>query len=130
MAERIGRFPAVRNPGNKKKKIYFALTVGLLLLLGIVAIALLHSANERRVTEYVQKARESCDAGDYENALLYLRRVKPGEESTEVLLLMADCYEAMGNYPRAMETLRRLKSTEPAIADRIQALEQRRLQEE
>ena len=130
MAERKMKLPAGEGPGNKKKKIYLALTVILLLLLSITAVVLLHSANERRVTEYVQKARESYEAGDYENALLYLRRVKPGEESTEVLLLMADCYEAMGNYPRAMETLRRLKSTEPAIADRIQALEQRRLQEE
>ena len=129
MTARKNVSPVGRALGKKKKKVYLGITAILLMLLAIIALALLHSSAERRTADYVQRARESYNAGDYENALLYLRRVKPNEESTEVLLLMADCYEAMGNYPRAMETLRKLKTAEPVIADRIQAIEQKRLQE-
>ena len=84
--------PAGRSFGSKKKRIYIAVTAVMLLLLGMAAAALLHSSAEKRTKEYVQKARESYSAGDYENALLYLRRVKEDAQSQEVLLLMADCY--------------------------------------
>ncbi len=111
----------------KKRKIYLGITIVMLLLLAISAIAILHSSTERKTAEYVQKARESYNAGDYENALLYLRRVKANEENTEVLLLMADCYEAMENYPRALDTLRKLNTAEPTVASRIQDIEQQKL---
>ena len=101
----------------------------MLLILAVVAIVLLHSANDRRTAEYPQKASDSYETGDYENALLYLRRADTDESNTEVLLLMADCYEAMGNYPRALEILRRMNTADPVISGRIQAIEQRKLQE-
>lgn len=100
----------------------------MLLLLAAAAILLLHQATERRTEEYTRKARESYSAGDYENALLYLRRIKDEDRNTEILLLMADCYEAMENYPRALETLRKLNTADPAISNRIQSIEQRKLQ--
>lgn len=114
---------------KRKRKIYLGITTVMILLLAIAAISILHSSLERRTTEYIRRARESYDIGDYENALLYLRRVKEDEETAEVLLLMADCYEAMENYPRALETLRKLNTAEPAVANRIQAIEQRKLQQ-
>ena len=112
-----------------KKKTYLAITAVMLLLLAITAILLLHRASERRTEDYTRKARESYSAGDYENALLYLRRVKDEDENTEILLLMADCYEALENYPRALETLRKLNTADPAISNRIQSIEQRKLQQ-
>ena len=111
-----------------KKKIYLVITVVLLLLLAVTAILLLHRASERRTEDYTRKARESYSAGDYENALLYLRRIKDEDKNTEILLLMADCYEALENYPRALETLRKLNTADPAISNRIQSIEQRKLQ--
>ena len=111
-----------------KKKTHLAITAVMLLLLAAAAILLLHQATERRTEEYTRKARESYSAGDYENALLYLRRIKDEDRNTEILLLMADCYEAMENYPRALETLRKLNTADPAISNRIQSIEQRKLQ--
>ena len=111
-----------------KKKTHLAITAVMLLLLAVAAILLLHQATERRTEEYTRKARESYSAGDYENALLYLRRIKDEDRNTEILLLMADCYEAMENYPRALETLRKLNTADPAISNRIQSIEQRKLQ--
>ena len=75
-----------------KKKTHLAITAVMLLLLAAAAILLLHQATERRTEEYTRKARESYSAGDYENALLYLRRIKDEDRNTEILLLMADCY--------------------------------------
>ena len=112
-----------------KKKTYLAITAVMLLLLAITAILLLHRANERRTEDYTRKARESYSTGDYENALLYLRRVNDEDKNTEILLLMADCYEALENYPRALETLRKLNTADPAISNRIQSIEQRKLQQ-
>ncbi len=111
-----------------KKKAHLAITAVMLLLLATAAILLLHQATEKRTEEYTRKARESYSAGDYENALLYLRRIKDEDKNTEILLLMADCYEAMENYPRALETLRKLNTADPAISNRIQSIEQRKLQ--
>ena len=111
-----------------KKKTYLAITAVMLLMLATAAVLLLHQATERRAEEYTRKARESYSAGDYENALLYLRRIKDEDRNTEILLLTADCYEALENYPRALETLRKLNTADPAISNRIQSIEQRKLQ--
>ena len=110
-----------------KKKTYLAITAVMLLMLATAAVLLLHQATERRAEEYTRKARESYSAGDYENALLYLRRIKDEDRNTEILLLTADCYEALENYPRALETLRKLNTADPAISNRIQSIEQRKL---
>ena len=130
MAGRKKHHPPGKMFGSKKKKLYLAITAVMLLVLAIVAVSLLHSAAERRTAAYTQKARESIDSGDYENALLYLRRIRKDDSDTEILLLMADCYEAMGNYPRALETLRKLNTSDPAISNRIQGIEERKLQKE
>ena len=115
--------------GTQKKRIYLVITACLLAALAAVAGALHHNADLGRSREYLQKARESYVSGDYEGALLYLRRIEGGETDTETLMLMADCYEAMGNYPRALEMLRRLNTSDPAVAERIQSIEQRRAEQ-
>ena len=129
MALRRVTLPVRKAFDSRKRRIYLAITAVLLLLLAIVAISILHSAADRSNREYTQKARESMSAGDYESALLYLRRVKNAEDSPEVLMLMADCYEAMGNYPRALETLRKMNTSDPAISNRIQSIEQMKIQQ-
>ena len=93
-----------------------------------MAIFLLRDNRESKSREYSQKARECYDTGDYETALLYLRRGMDKGENTgaEDLMLMADCYEALGNYPKALETLRRMNTADPAVAGRIQSIEQKR----
>lgn len=116
-----------KRPRNKDQW-YLILVVVLLILLAVVAIFLLHDNGASKSKEYSQKARECYDAGDYETALLYLRRGMEKEEKTDAedLMLMADCYEALGNYPKALETLRRMNTTDPAVAGRIQSIEQKR----
>ena len=113
---------------SKRKKVYLILTAAILALLSVTAFVLLRNSSEAKAREYTQRARESYSNADYETALLYLRRaMDEGEgEDAELLMLMADCYEAMGNYPKALETLRKLNTADPAIASRIQSIEQKR----
>ncbi len=110
----------------KRKKLYALITTVVLILLAASAMILLHGTAESKDQQYRQRARECYAAGDYETALLYLRRIPSGEDDQEVLMLMADCYEATGNYPRALEALRRLNTGDPAIASRIQSIEQKK----
>ena len=115
-----------RRPG--RRRILLIVTVMLLSLLAVTAFVLLRGSTEARAAEYTRRARECYAAADYETALLYLRRAAELGEKEELLMLMADCYEAMENYPRALETLRRLNTSDPAIASRIQAIERKRSQ--
>ena len=111
---------------KNKDQIYLILIAVLLVLLAAVAVLLLKNGSATRTKEYYQKARECYDTGDYETALLYLRRRMEKENDTESLMLMADCYEALGNYPKALETLRKMNTADPAVAGRIQSIEQKR----
>ena len=113
---------------NKKDQLFLILIAVLLVLLAVVAVFLLHDNRASKSKEYSQKAREYYDAGDYETALLYLRRGMEKEEEYDAvsLMMMADCYEALGNYPKALETLRKMNTADPAVAGRIQSIEQRR----
>ena len=113
---------------KKKDQWFLILVAALLVLLAIVAVFLLHDSGTSKSKEYAQKAREYYDTGDYETALLYLRRGMEKEKKHDAvsLMLMADCYEALGNYPKALETLRKMNTADPAVAGRIQSIEQRR----
>lgn len=122
---RQGALPKGRR-GGKRRKRYLILTAVLLSLLAVTAVVLLRNSAEAKGRAYAQRARESYESADYESALLYLRRAMEGGEDPELLMLMADCYEGMENYSRAMEVLRKLNTADPAIASRIQALEQKR----
>ena len=113
----------------KKKDQWFLILIAVLLvLLAAVAVFLLHDNGTSKSKEYTQKAREYYDVGDYETALLYLRRGMEKEKENDAvsLMMMADCYEALGNYPKALETLRKMNTADPAVAGRIQSIEQRR----
>ena len=111
---------------RKRRKLYLILTAVILALLAVTAFVLLRNSSEAKAREYSQRARECYNNADYETALLYLRRAMAEGEDPELLMLMADCYEAMENYPRALETLRRMNTADPAIASRIQYIEQKR----
>ena len=110
---------------RKKKSLLLVLILVFLVLAGTAA-AIIGRAALRRETDYREKARAAYAAGDFETALLYLRRDNPSSDDHDSLMLMADCYEAMGNFPRALETLRKMDTGDPAVAKRIQSIEQKR----
>ena len=129
MTRRLELLPTGRKVAGKKKTVYLISIAGVLLLISLTAFIFLLNTAEKRTEEYTQKARNCYDSGDYEGALLYLRRLKTdGKDNEAVLMLMADCYEAMGNYEHALDVLRRMNTSNPAIADRVQTIEQKKVQ--
>ena len=91
---------------------------------------LLHSGGEQRRYERYRREAAACyQSGDYDQALSDLRKADAIHSSEEVRMLMADCYEAQGNWEMALETLRQMDRNDATVTERIAALEQRRLQE-
>ncbi len=117
-----------KKPASKRQyRIAAALAVALVVLLAV----LLHGNTEsQRYERYRRQAAESYQNGDYDQALSDLRKAEAIRPDNEVLMLMADCYEAQGNWDMALETLRRMDLEDKAVRDRIAALEQRRLQQQ
>ena len=109
------------------RKIIFAAAAAALVL--ILALLLHGNTETSRYNRYRKQAAESYQAGDYDQALSDLRKAEAIRSSDEVLMLMADCYEAQGNLDLALSTLRRMDRNDPAVMERINALEQRRMQQ-
>ena len=79
---------------------------------------------------YMAKAAAAYQEEDYDSALSSLRKAEKIRAEDECLMLMADCYEAQGNWDKALETLRRMDLNDKAVSARIAALEQRRMQQQ
>ena len=129
-AEKDKKTPPARkaagSAGKRKYRIAAAAAAALVLLLAL----LLHgNSDSARYERYRRQASESYKNGDYDQALSDLRKAEAIRSSDEVLMLMADCYEAQGNLELALETLRQMDLGDPAVQERITALEQRRLQQ-
>ena len=96
----------------------------------ILALLLHGNSDAARYERYRRQAADSYQSGDYDQALSDLRKAVALNPSQECYMLMADCYEAQGNWELALETLRRMDLNDPAVKSRIDALEQKRLQQE
>ncbi len=70
------------------------------------------------------QAVKASDAGQYEEALMLLRRASLLRETDEAQLLMADCYAAIGNYDKSLELLRRMDRANTEIRSKIDEMEQ------
>lgn len=101
------------------------LVVAILLILGF---ALRGVAEERRYAAHLTAARDCYAAADYENTLAHLRQAAEHEETEDMRLMMADCYEAMGNYDKALELLRSMDLSDRSVQSRIDRLEDAREQ--
>lgn len=80
----------------------------------------------RRYNQFYSHAVEASHTGDYEEALMLLRRAAAVRDTDEVSLLMADCYAAMGNYEKSLELLRSLDRSNTDIRHKIDEMEQGR----
>ena len=79
-----------------------------------------------RYNQCYNQAVKASDVGNYEEALMLLRRASAIRVTDEVTLLMADCYAAMGNYEKSLEFLRRLDRSSVEIRHKIDQMEQSR----
>ena len=113
----------------KKKtntKVYI-LIFGLLVLMTFVFAFLFRGLTDNRAYEKYLSAAQLCiEQEDYDNALSALRKASKKSSTEECMLLMVQCYEAQGNYEKALEVLREMDTSDSSISSRIAADEARR----
>ena len=109
-----------------KRGLYVMGTIAAVVLIVVIAIVLRAASEKRSYSAYYNRAVESYASGDYDSALTDLRKAVSVEQTPECLMLMADCYEALGNLDKALEVLRLLDTHESEVAERILSLERRK----
>ena len=109
-----------------KRGLYVLGTIAAVVLIVVIAIVLRTASEKRSYSAYYNRAVESYASGDYDSALTDLRKAVSAEQTPECLMLMADCYEALGNLDKALEVLRLLDTHESEVAERILSLERRK----
>lgn len=114
------------NLNISKHKVYIAITVAVVVLITTLAVCLRVASDKRSYSEYYSRAVQSYYAGNYDSALTDLRKAANISKTDECMMLMADCYETLGNLDKALEILRMLDTRDPVVAERIAAIENAR----
>jgi len=107
---------------KKKQKLYIGSVIFAALVVIVIAITLRFTTQDKYETYYAS-AQACFAAGDYDNALANARRAANIRDTEEGCLLMAECYQAEGNFSRALEVLRAGNMTDPRIIEMIQSIE-------
>ncbi|MBQ7896300.1 MAG: leucine-rich repeat domain-containing protein, partial [Oscillospiraceae bacterium] len=127
-----GRHAAVAAPVSKKrilsKKvcIYLSLCMAAVFMLMISAVMIMNSVEKESYEQRMSSALESFQRKDYEDALHYLRAAAEIDASEDCLMMIADCYDRLGNYDKALETLRSMDVSKSSVSRKIAAIEQKR----
>lgn len=108
---------------SRKNKIYFICLVLLAIVLVTTAAILKAVSEHQAYNDYMKQAQEYYHRSDYDNALVVLRKANVLEDNDECGILMAACYEAQGNYTKALEVLRAMDTKNPTVAARISSIE-------
>ena len=119
---------AAVKPGRrmKKRQAYFICSILAAILVIAVALVLRGISDKKSYNTYMDQARLSYTASDYDSALSALRKAEALEKNDDCLMLMADCYEAQGNYDKALGILRTMNLQDELVAARISTIENRR----
>ena len=121
-----------REEAAKKIRVKIYLIIFAVLAVGIFAFAIVfrNITDSKAYDKYMDAARLSCSVSDYDNALSSLRKAAAIDSTEECLQLMAQCYEAEGNYEKALETLRLMDTSNSSTASKISDIENKKRQEE
>ena len=121
---------AQRTPDDRRRRRTVIAAAAAVVLVLVLAQLLHGNSEERRYERYRHQAAASYQKGDYDQTLSDLRKAEAIRSSEDVLMLMADCYEAQGKWELALETLRRMDRNDATVTERIAAVEQRRMQQQ
>ncbi len=109
---------------QKRKAVLYLLLIFAIAVTLISMAFLIRSISENRAYDrYIEAAQTDTLSGEYERALANLRKAAAIDRSDECLLMMAQCYEALGNYDRAIEALRMMKTSDAAISSKLASIE-------
>ncbi len=111
---------------RKKRTVYIVFTALSAVFIILLAVVLRSVSDTKAFNGYMQQARTSYYANDFDSALTVLRKAAAIETTTECMAMTAQCYESQGNYDKALETLRKMDTSDPQVASWIDELEARR----
>lgn len=114
-----------REARHKNLMLYLLLVVSVLVVIFSLAFLIRSAADSKAYSRYMNAAQVSTLNGDYDSALASLRKAASIDMSDECLLMIAQCYESLGNYDRAIEALRYMTSSDSAISSKIASIEQK-----
>ena len=117
---------AVSDQEKRKRALFIILTAVFAVLIILMAIILRNISDTKAYNEYMNQARSCYSSSDFDSALTYLRKASVIDPTSECLAMMTQCYESQGNYDKALETLRRLDTSNPQVIEWIDELEGRR----
>jgi len=111
---------------KRKRSIYLAFTAFCAILIIVMAVVLRSVSDNRSFNDYMEHARSYYYSSDFDGALSYLRKAALIDATDECLAMTAQCYESIGNYDKALETLRRMDVSNPTVSSWIDELEARK----
>lgn len=116
---------------DKTKKLKILLITSIIVLLAVIILvsaALMRAASDNKAYDrYLDSAQESIAGADFENALASLRKASAIDATDDCYLLMAQCYENLANYEKAIECLRSMTLSNSAVSAKIASIEEKRL---
>lgn len=110
---------------NKKRLLYIIFTALASAFIILLAVVLRNVSDNKSFNNYMEQARSSYYSNDFDSALSLLRKAAAIEKTDECLSMIAQCYESQGNYEKALETLRKLDTSNTQVASWIAELEAR-----
>jgi len=119
-------YEAMRRREKKKRLAYFLFTAFCALVVILLAVVLRSVSDTRAFNEYMEQARANYYSSNFDSALTYLRKAASIEGTDECLAMTAQCYESLGNYDKALETLRKMDTSNPQVISWIDELEGRK----
>lgn len=111
---------------KRKRIVFMALTAFAATVIILLAVIARNISDTRVYNGYMEQAKTSYYASDFDSALTYLRKASAIDGTNECLAMMTQCYESLGNYDKALETLRRLDTSNPQVSKWIDDIESRR----
>lgn len=112
---------------ERRKKLAFAIFAGAASMLIILMAVMLRTVSDNRsFNDYMEQARNYYYSSNFDSALTYLRKAAAIDPTDECLAMTAQCYESQGNYDKALETLRRMDTSNPQVSSWIAELEDRK----
>lgn len=110
----------------KKRTVYIVFTALSAVFIILLAVVLRSVSDNKSFNNYMEQARTSYYANDFDSALTMLRKAAAIETTNECMAMTAQCYESQGNYDKALETLRKMDTSDEQVAAWIDELEARR----
>lgn len=110
----------------KKRTVYIVFTALSAVFIILLAVVLRSISDTKSFNSYMEQARTSYYASDFDSALTMLRKAAAIDTTNECMAMTAQCYESQGNYDKALETLRKMDTSDEQVAAWIDELEARR----